>query len=314
MPRYPDIKKSVQLFALFCGLCLSAFLLVQSGQTYLYHTVEQEAFTTRPAGTMTPDSLGVPSQQLRFASGPHMLRASFVQAKKSTAPALMIFHGDDEEISQWAPVQKRLYERGISTFVFDYSGYGASTGRPSVLQIQQDGRIAYQHFVKHTQQASTRSVLGFSLGTAALLDVVNDLKPAPARVVLAGAFTTAREAAVSTGVVSKWIAWALPNVWNNEARIQRVQQPLLIVHSRSDEVIPFEHAQRLNQAASEAHTPHQLMVLDALPHEAPILPQVADQFWQPVLAYLQPITPDAEASEPSEVVQPLHVASLAHSL
>ncbi len=26
---------------------------------------------------------------------------------------------------------------------------------------------------------------------------------------------------------------------------------LLIVHSRSDEVIPFEHAQRLNQAASE---------------------------------------------------------------
>lgn len=70
---------------------LAPVLLGWFGRQYLLSAVESEAFNTRPAGVVTPDLLGVRSQQFSFASGDRALRGSYVPAREESAPAVLIF-------------------------------------------------------------------------------------------------------------------------------------------------------------------------------------------------------------------------------
>lgn len=266
-----------------------AFLLLlplQTGclrQMVISH-LERSAFVTPPAGVLTPDSLGIPSRQLTFPSGDRLLHGSFVQAPGGSAPAVLIFHGDEETVSQWAPVQKRLHDAGISSLVFNYSGYGASTGRPTMKRLREDGLAAYREFSHLVPDGSRRYVLGFSLGSAVMLEVAHQLAPAPHGVIVASGFASTREMAVAQGRVPAWLAWALPNLWNNERRVARLPYPVLIVHSRADRVVPFAHAERLDRAA---RSPHRLVALDSLDHGAALHRVHAARFWAPIIRHVQ---------------------------
>jgi fermentation-respiration switch protein FrsA (DUF1100 family) len=132
-------------------------------------------------------------------------------------------------------------------------------------------------------------VLGFSLGSAVLLDVAGGLRPAPDGIVVGAGFASAREMAVATGVVPGWLAWALPDVWNNEARVSGLAAlplppALLIVHSRSDEVVPVGQAHRLCEAARGAR---RLVLLDGMSHDGPLMPGKAEAFWRPVVDFVR---------------------------
>ncbi len=272
-------------FWLAGGACL--LLLAAAARHALFLAVERDAFEPKPAGAAdaaTPDRLGAPSRQFAFASGERMLRASCVPAPAASAPAVLIYHGDEENLSDWASAQALLYRNGIASCVFDYSGYGASDGKPGVRRLREDAMAAYQQFLLATPRAARRYAMGFSLGSGVLLDVLPALRPAPDGLVIAAGFTSAREAAVVTGRVPAWLARLLPDPWDNEAQLSKSRLPLLLVHSRADEVIPFAHAERLERAAGG---PKRLVALAALPHDAAIEPERQDAFWAPILAYLR---------------------------
>jgi len=276
-------RKHLALLRWLAGAACVA-LLAALGRQAVYLAIEYNAFEPARPGPLTPEDFGAPSLQSTFDSGGRTLHASFVQAADEAAPALLVFHGDDETLSDWARVQALLYRAGISTLVFDYSGYGASSGRPSVGRLRQDGEQAYARFLAATPKAARRYVLGYSLGTGVLLDLVGSLRPAPAGVVIAAGFRTANAAAVASGLLPAWLATLLPDPWDNEARVHELALPLLLVHSRSDEVIPFAQAECLARAATG---PHRLLVYDGLEHDAGTEPDETEQFWSPIAAYLR---------------------------
>jgi len=253
------------------------------GRHLLFRAIERDAFVTPSGIPPTPDVDGSPISHGAIASGDRILRFAYARAARPSAPALLVFHGDDECLEDWAPVQALLSRAGIATFVFDYSGYGASTGRPTVDHLRQDALAAYDAFIAATPVAARRYVLGHSLGSGVLLEVARRLRPPPDGIVIAAGFSSARAAAVETGKVPAWLAWLLPDPWNNAARIRRIGLPLLIIHSRSDEVLPLDHARRLAQAAGRLHA---LVVLEGLPHDAAILPDYMESFWPPVIRFL----------------------------
>jgi len=268
------------LFAIIFGLALLAIV----GRYGAFLLVQRHAFTTTPPGSLTPEMLGVPSRRIVFHSGERTLHGFYVQAPQPHAAAVLIFHGDEENIADWVYAQKLLYENGISSFVFDYSGYGSSSGTPSVRRLDQDGLSAHQQFIALTQQAARHYLLGFSLGAAVLLNVLPDVHPAPDGLVIASAFASAREATVAVGMVPKWLDWLLPDVWDNESRMRLAKPPVLIVHSRADELLDWHQAVRLSEAAAG---PHRLVMLDALTHNAAITPQEQDRYWAPILGFFR---------------------------
>ncbi len=82
---------------------------------------------------------GIAATQHTISSGNNRLDAVYVTASPGEArPAVLICHGIGEIVPQWFPIQRIFAENGIASLVFDFSGYGRSTGRPDWSQCEDD--------------------------------------------------------------------------------------------------------------------------------------------------------------------------------
>jgi fermentation-respiration switch protein FrsA (DUF1100 family) len=85
-------------------------------------------------------------------------------------------------------------------------------------------------------------------------------------------------------MVPGWLSFLLPDVFNNVRAIRKVRQPLLIIHSESDEVIPFSHAETL--LGQSSHELVRLIALNNLKHND-IWQQPSDAYWFPILQFIK---------------------------
>src|ERR1700735_1036845 len=101
-------------------------------------------------------------ERIVIPSGDRRLSAVYVSAGDDT-PAILICHGIGELVEYWGQVQRALREMGISSLVFNYSGYGTSSGRISAARCEEDAIAAYSALVDHGHPSIV--LLGFSLGS-----------------------------------------------------------------------------------------------------------------------------------------------------
>jgi uncharacterized protein len=259
------------LAVVFAGIRRIAFVVV-----------ERQGLITARKGSDTPATYGAPFEQVTITSGDRRLDATLVRALSDTAPALLIFHGTAESVTHWADTQALLYRQGVTSMVFDYSGFGASTGRPSVEHLREDADSAYAEFTRRIGARGRPFVLGYSLGTGIVFDVIDRLTPAPAGVVFAASYSSAREGAVAFGLIPGWLTFLLPDLWNNVRDVRKLRQPLLVLQSDSDELFPLSMAQAVHDAAT---VPKQLVVLRGYAHEAGHR-DPSEEYWAPVVRFL----------------------------
>ena len=255
-----------------------------------YLAVERRGLISAPNGPETPASFGAPFERISIASGDRTLDATLVRASADSAPALLIFHGTAEAVSYWADTQALLRRHGITSMVFDYSGFGRSTGRPTVAHLEEDADAAYAAFVRRIGPARPY-VLGYSLGTGVVFDAVRRWTPVPAGVVFAASYTSAREGAVAFGLVPRWATFLFPDLWNNVRDAKNLRQPLLVLQSDADQLFPVSMAKAVYDAAM---VPKQLVVLHGYRHEDGHQ-RPTDDYWAPVVRFLQAARPDAGA-------------------
>ncbi len=264
--------------------------------------LRKETFQVKPNGKQTPADVGLPFEPLNIQSGLAQLRAWFVEAPPTPGIpriAVLLLHGTGESISDWIGVQKYLYDHGISSMVVDYSGYGDSTGRPSFEQIGRDVIAACTAFTGRIGNDMVPYLFGFSLGAEVLLDVFEQLDPSIRGVVIVGALASARALVLDHRMLPPWLIFLIPDVFNNVSAIKRVKQPLLIVHSQNDEVIPFSHAGKLLEQSNRELT--RLVSLNDLKHND-IWQNPSDSYLLPVVqfiaAHLQSIPIEGEKARP----------------
>lgn len=261
----------VVLAVVFAGIRRIAFIVV-----------EREGLRSGRRGTDTPATYGAPFEAITITSGDRRLDATLVRAPSDSAPALLIFHGTAETISHWADTQALLYRQGVTSMVFDYSGFGRSTGRATVAHVQEDADSAYAEFTRRIGLHARPFVLGYSLGTGVIFEAINRWTPAPGGVVFAASYSSAREGAVAFGLVPRWLTFLLPDLWNNVRDVRNLRQPLLVLQSDADELFPVSMAREVHDAAT---VPKQLVVLNGFPHEAGHR-DPTDAYWAPVVRFL----------------------------
>jgi len=264
---------------------LALVVLILALSPLLLERLEQAMISTGPNGPETPASIGLAYERLKIPSGARALDAYLVEAA-STCPmrtALLIFHGVGETISQWVGVQRLLYDHCISSVVFDYSGNGDSSKPGTVRNLHQDAIAAYVLFHERFAVTSRLCTVGFSMGNAVLLDAYIEFHPAPACMVVGGAFSSGRDSAVKGWGIPAWMARALPDQWNNIVAISHSHPPLLVVHSDADHTNPLWMGERIYQAAPE---PKQFIMLHGLRHNAAYKGPI-DQWWAPVITFIQ---------------------------
>lgn len=173
---------------------------------------------------------------------------------------VLFCHGNAGNVSGRLGTVEALHDRGLSTLVFDYRGFGRSTGRPSEDGLYRDAEAAWRYLTDERDIDADRIVvLARSLGSGPALWLAT--RHAPAALVLEAAFTSVPDVAAEHYPLLPARALVRTRFPNLE-RIEQLRAPLLLVHSRDDRVIPFAHGRTLFEAAAEpkrflaTHGPH----------------------------------------------------------
>ena len=132
---------------------------------------------------------------------------------------------------------------GFSIFAYDYHGYGTSEGKPSERNTYLDIDAAYEYLTDKLVISSRRIILhGRSLGGGPSADLAS--RKTVAGLVLESTFTTALQVMLPNSYSSN-------DKFRNIEKISKVKCPVLVIHGKSDEVIPFECGEKLFEAAND---------------------------------------------------------------
>ncbi len=152
-------------------------------------------------------------------------------------------HGNAEDIGDLKPLLQEFHRQGFSILAYDYQGYGTSQGRSTENHSYDDELAAYRYLTEQVGiPSSSILLLGHSVGSGPAVDLASK-KPVGGLIVISGFVSAFR-------VLSHWTI--LPfDKFNNIRKLRRIHCPVLVMHGRDDEVIPFWHGQALYQAANQ---------------------------------------------------------------
>lgn len=203
-----------------------------------------------------PAAVGLKYEDVRLETEDGVrLHGWFVPARQARA-TLLFLHGNAGNISHRLDSLRIFHGLGVDVLIIDYRGYGQSDGRPSEEGTYRDARAAWRHLVQ-ARGAPPERIVVFGRSIGAAIAAALAVEHRPGALILESGFTSIPDlgADLYPWLPARWLARLH---YDTRARLPRVAAPVLIVHSRDDEIIPFAHAEALYAAARE---PKSLLVL-----------------------------------------------------
>lgn len=160
------------------------------------------------------------------------------------SPAVIFAHGNAELIDFWPQELEHFTSLGIGLLLVEYPGYGRSDGTPSQKSVTETLLAAYDTLVARKGVDASRIVLfGRSLGGGAVC-ALGAKRPAAA-IILMSAFTSVKSLA------SKFLApgFLVKDPFDSLETIKSYAGPVLVIHGRNDDLIPYKHGLSLYRAA-----------------------------------------------------------------
>jgi hypothetical protein len=248
--RRPLKRAMIEFVALYLLLCVLLFIFQRK---LIYLRTQESAINpasfgfaaqqAQPLETKTADGLTIRGWHIgsvRF--GPVLAHAPLVD---------LFFCGNGGNRSDRSDTFRRLIGLGPHVVCFDYRGYGDSEGSPDEEGLACDARAAWDYLVRQGVKPEQIVLHGESLGAAVAVRLAQELCGAgtpPAGLVLQGAFTCLKDAAAKH-------YWFLPvglmlrDRFPSLEGIPKVACPILMLHGKRDDVVPFALGQALFAAA-----------------------------------------------------------------
>lgn len=233
----------------------------------------------------TPANTGLAYEEIRFASKDGTKLAGwFIPAVGTNAVKGTVIHchGNAQNMSSHFLFVNWLPQQGFHLFVFDYRGYGASAGKPDRQGVFDD-TVAAIECVRNRKDIDPEKIVVFgqSLGAANALAVLGEninAAHAVRGIAADSSFFSYRQIVrdkIKTIPVLSWFRWPLSFVVvsnrhspGNAVGCLPGDLPLMILHGKSDRIVPFEHARELFAAA---HDPKMMVTADDCGHTEAIL-------------------------------------------
>jgi pimeloyl-ACP methyl ester carboxylesterase len=234
-----------------------------------------------PRGVIPPftDPVRPQGTEILFIqTGTETVEAWFIPADTAFSgpcPAVIFAHGNAELIDFWPEYLKPLSRNGIHLLLVEYPGYGRSKGLPSEKSIQRAFTAAYDQLAaKNTVDPGKIILFGRSIGGGAICNLAKT-RPS-AGLILLSTFTSIRSFAPHYGLFPFMILDPMDNL----GILKEYPKPVLILHGKQDELIPFSHAKELVSVSRNAR----LIAYDCGHNDCP---PDWNGFWKDVFAFLR---------------------------
>lgn len=228
------------LFAL--GLLYVALRWFEWSQTY------------QPGRRMVSSIHDISPDGLEFqvtSGGKHQIQAWFLPAhnEASYKDWLVVFaHGNAGNISHRQSFYQTWLQLGFNLLAFDYRGYGLSEGRPSESGTYADLRAVVDWAMENGFPRERIVLLGKSLGGGVASEAAKDGQSAG--LILHSTFTSIPELGAE---LFPFLPVRLISTIRHDthSKLPDIKCPVMILHSPSDSLIKFHHAER-NFAAADS--------------------------------------------------------------
>ena len=160
---------------------------------------------------------------------------------------LLFCHGNGGNISHRLDSIRMFHRMGLNVLIFDYRGYGRSEGRPTEAGTYQDAAAAWDYLVEKCGIPAERVIIfGRSLGGAVAAHLAHE--HTPGALIVESTFTSAPDLGARLYPFLP-VRWLCRFSYDTRSIIGEISCPILVVHSRDDETVPFEFGQALFDAA-----------------------------------------------------------------
>jgi len=218
----------------------------------LYLGQERLLFLPNVAGrqlSATPSAMGLKYTDLSIATDDGETLHGWLIPAGDSRRLLIFFHGNAGNISHRLDSIAVFHRLGLDVLIVDYRGYGQSSGSPGEAGIQRDAEAVWRYATESLDYAATSTALiGRSMGGSVAAWLAS--RTEPAALILESAFTSVPDMAAELYPVFPTRLLARLRL-DTLDYLRTVHCPVLIVHSRNDELIPFHHGQSLYEAAPE---------------------------------------------------------------
>lgn len=156
-------------------------------------------------------------------------------------------HGNAGELDSWGKWGQLLANRySYDVVLWDYRGYGKSRGKRRQQLMLDDGLLFYK-YCQSLFKEELITIYGRSLGGFFATHIAKHHMPN--QLILESTPTSILEVAneVYPFIPAKWL---LKFRFQNIENIKTIDTPTFLIHGTMDDLIPFEHGQRLFQLSS----------------------------------------------------------------
>jgi len=229
------------ILVVFVAYAILALALYFMQSVFLYSPVREVPYN--------PADIGLAFEKVVFETEDGLkLSAWFIPAEKAELTVLFC-HGNGGNMTHRLDTINILNELGLNCFIFDYRGYGSSQGKPSERGTYLDAEAAYKWLTEKKKIPSQNIILfGRSLGgsIAAYLATKVEAKG----LIVESSFTSYVDMGRKFYPYMP-VRLAATYSYKTIDYVRQVHRPIMIIHSRNDEVIPFEFGLKLYDVANE---------------------------------------------------------------
>ena len=227
---------------------LLSFSATQQGDAMLESLVNRFIYYPEPHWWATPADIGLEADEVRLVPEPGVQLHAWFFPRPEPLATLLFCHGNAGNASHRLENVYYLVETGFQVLLFDYRGFGHSSGQPSEEGLYRDAEAAWAHLVgRGDTEGAPRIIFGRSLGGAVAVDLTTRVDTGDGLIV-ESTFTSVRT--LARHIFGLPLS-ELPVKYDSLSKIGRIAMPLLAIHGERDELIPYADGQTLYQAAPE---------------------------------------------------------------
>jgi uncharacterized protein len=197
----------------------------------------------------TPGDRGLAYEEISFEAADGVQLSAWYVPAEAGRGVVLFSHGNGGNISYNLPFVEMLHGVGLSTFIYDYRGYGRSKGKPTEEGTYRDITGAWQYLTESRKVPAGQILLyGQSLGGPIAAKLAAE--KTPVALILDSTFTSFVDIA---GYHYPFlpVRWLARFEYNTLEHVNAVRCPVLVIHSPDDEIAPFSQGAALYEAAPE---------------------------------------------------------------
>lgn len=208
---------------------------------------------------VSPANAGIPAiRALDFNSFDQTKLVIWTKHPRDGKPTIVYFHGNAGNLAGRAQRFDRLIARGYGVIAMAYRGSSGSHGSPSQDVIIKDSQFLIENLDGLGFPKATKLIYyGESLGTGVAIQLA--VTHPPTAMILEAPFTSITDLAVKQFPIFP-IRYVMDQNWDSLSAIKQINSPLLILHGRDDQLIPFTHAQSIFDASKSSKKTLKIMM------------------------------------------------------